>query len=181
MRDLLIAVAVFVGALLAIAIVGTMLWHPERNIDRTHFAHWLKSLFRNYANGATVSIRHRGSPTTLTVVHSPLEDGKCNLAIHVRNAALSELPRQDLRKACLVDDAVSIIEDPDSVVSISVHIPDIWVPSAANVASQAVNRLLDVLGLGPSERFDLTFSGERSLKLVAGIRRRQKAGLLSEW
>jgi hypothetical protein len=179
--DLLLVVVTLAGAVLAALLISSFIWRPNHRVDRSKFAHWLKSLIRNYAEGAQILVRHRTSPVAICVVHEASHDGQCCLSVRIPSAPWSDSRKTDLSKALLIDDSVSYDPVPETLLAIRVDIPDIWIPSAADSSAQVLRRTLDVLGLPPTERFDFHFSGDRSLELVKEIRRRQKAGLLDEW
>lgn len=181
MRELFLAITLIMGVILVVLFVTSKLWHPEHNVDRSQFAHWFKSLMRFYADGARIRIHHRGSPATIEVVHVPIEQGSCHLVVRIPRTSWSQPHASDLEKAVLLHGSASLVEDPGALLCLTILVPDIWSPSPATVATQVVNRILDVLGIGLSERFDLEFSGARSLELTLEARRRQKAGLLREW
>jgi hypothetical protein len=180
MVDVLIALVLVVVGVFLLLVVGSLFWHPERNIDRSRIAEWLKSFMRMYVDGSRIVLRCRSSARTLEIKHVLLGNGRCALVVCVPAASCTEPEAATLERAALLHESVSVLDDPGCVRAFMVQVSDIWSPAAAHVAAQVVHRVLDNLGVGAAERFDLEFSGAESLDLAREFRRRLKAGQ-REW
>lgn len=164
--------------------IRVALWvlKPTRNVDRTMFSHWLKSLMRYYREGATLRIKDRGSPVELEAIMVRAEGDTCEFLIPVYRGPWSEQHVEEVQRVVQFDTNVStnplgLARPGETSVCIRTTVPDIWDRAAGDVTARVIRRMLDTFQVPPEARFKLTFEGQRSLERTKELHRRMKEGM----
>jgi hypothetical protein len=173
-------------SILAAAYGLTLLfWRPERNIDRGRLGHWFRSLIRLYESDSWVEVSLRGSSPCLRL-HRRAGDGRrCWVVLSCPRGRWMSGSLGRAREAISREPGVLILPGAPNAgaehLDVQVQVSDIWSKDAADVAVRVAERVLDALGVRSDARFDLDFSGERSIERILEARRRQRDGSLAEW
>jgi hypothetical protein len=156
------------GILVAASILAAWMWHPEKNIPRDGFAHWIESLMRYYEDSAYLQITSTSSPVAMRFLRAGTKGDGCQLQFEIisgplSSAHLSEL-LVELRKRGSAADLAGDegVQEGQPLVLAEVEVPNIWSIGASNNAARLAHAALDVMELGHSERFNLVFHGRRS-------------------
>ena len=173
-------------AILASAFVLTSLsWRPERNVRRSMLGHWFRSLIRLYQSDSLVHVRHRGSPIHFSLVRRLGVGSECWVIFSFVRRSGNSAGVERVRQAAAEEPEALVLsrrtEAGVEVVEVQIAISDIWAGDAADVPIRLVERLLDVLEIGPDACFDLEFVGEPCAERAVEARRRRQLGEMAEW
>ena len=184
--EVLIWGGVAVAVLVAAYALTMVTWHPERNVDRSRFGHWFRSLVRLYEDDAAIRIVQRSATFELAVILRGGEGHGCWAIVSCQRSDWRPEQLRSIREAVAGEPYVLILPDASeggsgAPIRIQVAVPDIWSRHAADTIVRVAHRVLDVRRVSPSARFDLEFEGEHSTSRVLEVKRRQREGTLEEW
>lgn len=164
----MIWVVLAAGILIAASILATLMWHPEKNISREGFAHWIESLIRYYEDSASLEITSNSSPVMFRFLRANTKNDGCKLIFEVALNPISSTHQPDLiRKFQEQGYETDHIASGDSQeegprLIVEMDILDIWSVGAGNRPARLAHTVLDVIEMGNSEKFNLAFDGQRS-------------------
>ena len=160
---LLIAL-LLVGLLVAVA---RLIPRPGSKIDRYEFEHWIHSFAKVKKDDSLLRIRHTASPLLFRFQRIQGIDNRCCLIFKVPRTRWSESHIERLRDALDRQEYQPRIpgSDAGTLLECTLELTDIWDPASGAMGARLLHVVLDALGLGSAERFDISFHGENSLRL----------------
>ena len=166
----------------ATAYVLTMFfWHPDRNVDRSRFGHWYRSLIRLYEPDAKIEIVQRRGPVRLTLLRRGGDVKRCWAVLRVPHSACTGEQLEAIRFAIAGEPAVLILSEGPPALEAQIAITDMWSATAADAIVWVTEHVLGILKVPADARFDFEFTGDRSRERTLEARRRQRDGSLQQW
>lgn len=156
-------------------------WHPDRNIDRSRFGHWYRSLIRLYEPDAQIDVVQRHGPLTFTLLRRGGDVKRCWAVLRLPHSTCTGEQLDAIRFAIASEPSVLILSEGPPALEIQISIADIWSSKAADVIVWVTEHVLGILRVPTDARFDFEFSGERSQERALEARRRQRDGSLGQW
>lgn len=174
-------VALGVASLVTAVVASLILWHPEKNVSRDMFSHWILSLIRFYEDAAYLSVALRRSSVPLLRFRRAGTSGDgCDIVLEILDGTLVSGHRRDLldeiRKQRYEPTLETAHRSDDAPIAVKIEVSDIWSMGAGNRAARLAHAVLDVMSVDRDTKFDLSFHGARSRSRTFEARDRQKRG-----
>lgn len=171
-------VALVVGVLVVAFVLAAIFWRPLKAVPRERFAHWIESLMRYYEDTASLSIASPSTSVSFRFRRVRSKGDGCDLVFEIPSSPLvSEHYRDlvdDLQRRGYVPARLSghDTEKDGSTITVGIEVSNIWNLGAGNQAARLVNAALDVIGVDPAEKFNLSLDGARSRSRTLEARKR---------
>ena len=185
MAEVLTWICVGLAILASAFVLASLSWRPESNVRRSMLGHWFRSLIRLYESESLLQVRHRGSSLQFSLVRRLGGGSECWVIFSFLRRSGNSLCLEGVKQAVEEEPKALVLSRGNEVgvemIEVQVAISDIWARDAADVPIRLVERLLDVLEIGPDACFELEFVGEPCAERAVEARRRRQLGEMAEW
>ena len=171
-------IALAVGVVVVAYVLAVVFWRPLKGVPREQLDHWIESLIRYYEDAASLSIVSPSTSTSFRFRRLRSKEDGCDLLFEIpssplvsehRHALVDELRRQGYGPIALSDKDA---EKDGSILAVRIEVSNIWNLGAGNQGARLVNTVLDMIGVAPAEKFNLSLDGARSRSRTLEARKR---------
>lgn len=154
------AIVLFIGLILFLA------RGRHREVDRSQFQHAIKGFVQMKKDGGRLTLEHPRTRLRVNLVRQNEVGQGCEVLVQLqepkwlqwRDRLLSELDRN------LFEPRIGSSEEP-SELELTVPIPDVRAAEAGARAARALLLIFEVGGIGKDDRFQITSTGENSIRV----------------